>query len=133
MKNFYYKVGGEGVVVDEYENIRIQDAIERGGGLVFLREGSLAINTKFISFKEETSKLTDEQEKLKNRMLRLEGEKYKPPTEEQKTKVYKMVEEWKKKHLSMGERAEEEETKTAEELREERREELRQEMRERLK
>lgn len=77
--NYRYKISGEDIIVSEEEDKKINEAIESGGGLVYLRDGRMGINTKFVSFRKETTQMTEEQEAERRNAPKLPEPVYRQP------------------------------------------------------
>jgi hypothetical protein len=72
MKNQRYVVGDEDIIVSSEEHEKIKKIIENHGGMVYLRDGKMAINTSFIKSVHETETPTDAQIEDGKKRLRLE-------------------------------------------------------------
>lgn len=99
MINYRYKIQGEDFIFSQEEHDSIQKQIRTGShALITFRGGKLGVDTSKVAVFKETSQLTDDQEENRNSVLRLETEKWNPPTQEEKNKVRKMIDDWKLKH-----------------------------------
>jgi len=81
--NYRYRVDNEDVIVSQEENEIIKSAIKAGGSVIYLRDDTLAINASFIRYIKETEQPTDEQERKRDDVLKLEGKKWVEPSDEE--------------------------------------------------
>ena len=96
MTNFRYRVDNEDIIVSPEENEIIKSRIKAGASMVYLRGNTLAINVNFIRYIQETDQATAEEEAKRESILKLEGEKWQPPTPQDIARRKKMVEDWKR-------------------------------------
>ncbi len=95
MKNHRYHFINEDYIVSLEEHQYILNSLKQGKTQIILREGKLILNLSLGFAATETDKLTDDQEIQKSKTLKLEGQKYIPPTPLDIERRKKMMEDWK--------------------------------------
>ncbi len=94
--NYRYKIGGEDFILSHDEHEKITKGVKEGKSQFWLRGGTMMINLALAWLVTPTQILTSEQEKEKEKILRLEAPRYTPPTAEDLARREKMSGKWKR-------------------------------------
>lgn len=73
--NFKYKVEEREIVLTPEEHQKVQEATSTGKTLIFLRNGTLALNISFIRWIKETDEMTEAQQKERDEVLKIAPER----------------------------------------------------------
>ena len=74
MKNWRYRIDDRDFILSSEEHKKIQEAISGGKSLIYLREGTLIINTSFIRYVKDTDSPTEIEEKKHEELMKLKPE-----------------------------------------------------------